>query len=80
MFHADNVKEAVLSFYETVAVPDLRCTMTCTQELDAYIQSVDDALHDQKTALKDEILKLDNSINELLSKLSNCRSQPTSVQ
>jgi hypothetical protein len=80
MFHADNVKDAVLSFYETVAAPDLRCTMTCTQELDAYIQSVDDALHDEKTAVKDETVRLDNSINELLSKLSNTRPPATSVQ
>ena len=70
-FLAEAVRKEILSFFDDQAVPDLRSTMACTTALEAYIGQVDEALEAEKAAVKEESLKLEYTVDQLMSKLQN---------
>ena len=72
-FLAEAVRKEILSFFDDQAVPDLRSTMACTSALESYIGQVDEALEAENDAVKEESLKLRNTVDQLLSKLQRAQ-------
>lgn len=66
-----------MRFIDELAVPDLRETMACTSALERYITQVDDALEAERTAVKDESVKLSATVEQLMSKLSSIQASFT---